>query len=607
MAANPRENTEEALQRWKHLELVQNHYSNFEDFLTEVIEGLLGFTCTDIQLDIGHWVAKGPKYRMVQAQRGQAKTTITAAYAVWRIIHDPKTRVLIVSSGEDMAVEIANWIIQIINGLPELECLRPDRSQGDRASVTAYDIHYSLKGPEKSPSVACIGITSSMQGKRADLLIADDVESQKNSQTATQAARIAHLTKDFISINQKGDIVWLGTPQNVDSLYNGLPSRGVAIRIWTGRYPTKDEIADYEGFLAPLLLRRMLADPSLQSGGGPTGERGKPTDPVLLDEIELTEKEVDQGPAYFQLQYMLSTTLSDQNRYPLKLGLLRFFAWDREENKVPMTINFVRSQVNLITNPQGWPIKDQLFRVHDADDFGQIQFRHMYVDPSGGGKNGDELAYAVTGFMAGRVYLLDVGGFAGGVSEENQNAIVELAAKWKPHQISIEKNYGNGVLSMLLQPKLLLKHKCAVEDVWETGQKELRIIDILEPVISAGKLIVHEDLLRDDWQKCQKYPLDVRGTYSMFWQLARITRDKGSLIHDDRLDAVAGSVRHWVENLAIDDEKAKAEARRDTYNKMMQDPLGNGRPLPGPLGKLFQPLNALAKHGLGTINHLRRT
>ncbi len=324
-----RESQEQALQRWNDLELLQEHYRDFGDFLVDVIEDVMGFQCSDIQLDIGDWIANGPQFRMVQAQRGQAKTTITAAYAVWRMIHDPTTRVLIISAGSDMATEVANWVIQIINNMPELALLRPDRAAGDRSSVSAFDIHYSLKGPEKSPSLACLGITSNLQGRRADVLIADDIESQKNAQTATQRARLLHLTLDFTSINSGGDIIWLGTPQNVDSLYNGLPSRGVGIRIWPGRYPTDKELPDYDTYLAPLILERIKANPKLQTGGGPTGARGQPIDPVILDEEKLTKKEIDQGPSYFNLQHMLSTKLSDQDRYPLKVGLIRWFDFNK--------------------------------------------------------------------------------------------------------------------------------------------------------------------------------------------------------------------------------------------------------------------------------------
>lgn len=544
---------------------------------------------------------------MVQAQRGQAKTTITAAYAVWCLIHNPSYRVLIVSSGEDMAVEIANWIIQIIEGMPELSCLRPDRAAGDRSSVSAYDVHHSLKGPEKSPSVACIGITSNMQGKRADLLIADDVESAKNSQTAVQRSRLVHLTKDFSSINSKGDILWLGTPQSVDSIYNGLPGRGVSIRIWPGRYPTTEEEEGYGAYLAPLIQERMAADPSLRRGGGVAGDRGQPVDPVLLGEEVLAKKEADQGPAYFQLQHMLSTKLSDAERYPLKISLIRYLAYDAEQKLGPMTLNFVRQDGNKISTPGDFPCTENLYRVNDSSDYGPLKGWHMYVDPAGGGRNGDETAYAITGFLAGRVFLADVGGVPGGLEEEKLDQLTQIALKWRPDMIEVEKNYGNGALASVWRPRLQTLHQCGIEDVWETGQKELRIIDVLEPVIGTGKLIVHEDLIRKDWSTCQKYPSDIRQTYSLFWQMSRITRDKASLIHDDRLDAVAGSVRHWVEALSQDDEKAKAAARNAAYQAMIRNPLGNGRPLPTFRGSVSSGPNALSRYGRGmNLGHLRR-
>ena len=596
-----RESVEAASRRWHDLELLQKHYADFNTFLVDVIEDVMGFTCTDVQEDIGEWVAYGPQYRMVQAQRGQAKTTIAACAAVFKIIHDPSTRVLIISAGSDMATEIANWIIQIINNMDVLECLRPDRSAGDRSSVTGYDIHYTLKGPEKSASITCIGITSNMQGKRADFLIADDIESAKNSQTQTQRARIHHLTLDFTSICAKGEILWLGTPQSIDSVYNTLPGRGVQIRIWPGRFPTVKEEADYEGFLAPYVTERMKADPSLRTGGGPTGDRGKPIDPVLLNEDDLCKKEIDQGAAYFQLQHMLCTKLTDADRFPLKISQIRFLAFDYAEKQGPMTLSFVRTDENLIKYPDGFPVKDKAYRVQKADDFGSFMQYHMYVDPAGGGKNGDELAYAVTGFLAGRVFLCDFGGMPGGLTDEQTDWLTNLAVKWKPAQIDIEQNYGNGALASVWRPKLLPKHACAIEEVWETGQKELRIIDVLEPVLGAGKLICHEELIVRDWDRCQKYAADKRSTYSFFWQLARITRDKASLIHDDRLDAVAGSVRHWVELLAIDDEKAKAAARDKAYRELMSNPLGNGRPLPG-----VRNLPVKNQYGLGKIGHIGR-
>ncbi|MCP4829616.1 MAG: phage terminase large subunit, partial [Proteobacteria bacterium] len=177
---------QDAARRWEHLEQLQEAYPTFEPFLIDCMEDLMGFTCTDIQVDIGEYLQHGPKHLMVQAQRSQAKSTIVAIYAIWCLIHDPKYRILVISAGSDVAMEIANWAIQIVMSWDILECMRPDRQHGDRASAKAFDINWQLKGAEKSPSIACIGITANMQGRRADLLIPDDIESSKNGMTEIQ-------------------------------------------------------------------------------------------------------------------------------------------------------------------------------------------------------------------------------------------------------------------------------------------------------------------------------------------------------------------------------------------------------------------------------------
>lgn len=567
------------VERWGQLKLLQKEYPHFQEFLYDVMTDLMGFDCTANQLDMANYLEYGNSYRMIQAQRGQAKTTVTAAFAVWCLIHDPSHRILIISSGDKMAKEISNWVMQIINGMEELACMRPDKAHGDRASVEAFDIHYVLKGPEKSPSVACMGITGNMQGKRADLLIADDIESSKNSMTAEMRERLIHLSRDFTSINSKGDIVYLGTPQSVDSIYNSLPGRGFDIRIWPGRYPTEKELDNYGDFLAPMIREAMTADPSLRTGGGMDGTRGKPTDNVLLGEAILVKKEVDQGASYFQLQHMLDTRLSDAERYPLKPSKLLFM--NIPQGTVPVQLHAQVAPANVIPTPSDHPVASKMYRVAAfSNEFGAFQGTYMYVDPAGGGQNGDETAYAVTKFSAGKVFLVDVGGVPGGLEQSSMDALTAIAKKWQPETIGIEENYGKGALSKVWQPTLFKAHPCTVEDLWESGQKELRIIDTLEPVIGSSRLIVEEDLIEADWQSVQQYPTERRATYSFFAQLEKITRQRGALFHDDRLDAVAGAVRHWVQELAQDDEQAKYAAQRKAYDEMMANPLGNGRPLP---------------------------
>ena len=569
-----RETTELAAKRWEDLELLQRHYKNFTDFLEDCLHDLLGFTMSPQQEDIGNYLQYGPLRSMIQAQRGQAKTTISGCFVVWCLIHNPTCRSVILSASDSVATEIANWAIQVIMSMPELECMRPDATNRDRTSSHAFDIHNSLKGAEKSPSIACRGITGQLQGLRADLLLADDIEAKSNADTELKREKIREITLDFTSICSTGKIVYLGTPQSVDSTYNTLQDRGYEVRIWPGRFPTEKEVEHYGNCLAPSIIARMKEDPSLHTGGGPTGDRGQPTDPVLFNDEVLTRKEIDQGASHFQLQYMLDTRLMDIGRYPLLVNRLVF---TQVQERMPLFLNFAPSTAHQVQWPQGHPLRttSAYFASGGGTEFSSaFAGTYMYVDPSGGGRHGDELAWAVTKFMAGNIYLVDIGGVPGGLHKENLDALTAIAVKFKPNRIGIEKNYGNGALAQVWRPTLLSKHSCMIEEPWESAQKELRIIDILEPIIGSNRLIIDDKLIDHDWAQCQQYPVDVRNLYSVFYQLAKITRAKAALLHDDRLDALAGACRPWAELLALDAKKAAVSALEEEHRKMKANPLG---------------------------------
>ena len=575
-----RENVQLAKSRWDQLELVQQHYASFIPFLEDVMEEL-GFSTTEIQKDIGGYIAYGPQYLMVQAQRSQAKTTIAAAFAVWYLVHNPAGRVLIVSAGGDQATDIATLIVRIIMNMDVLECMRPDKSAGDRTSVEGFDIHHSLKGIDKSASVDCIGIDANLQGRRADLLIPDDIESSKNSATPTQRAKLLHLTKDFTSINQSGRIIWLGTPQTMESIYNSLPARGVVTRIWPGRYPTPEQREHYGNSLAPLIAQRLALHPELAKGGGLLGDQGQPIDSELLDEDTLQKKERDQGTAYFQLQHMLNTAMMDALRYPLKSE--RITVIEAAGGVFPLSI--VRGMTSIML--KDYAVHEHGFKLclpHDiSKETSKLQSVVAYIDPAGGGANADETAYAIGGFLNGNVYLLAVGGIPGGYDDDK---LMTLALRLKtfasaaavPLVVKIEKNMGYGAFRAVFTPVLRKEIPTAgIEDDLVTGQKEARIINTLEPVMGRGALIITESAVRHDLETSSLYAPQLRLTYSFFYQLAKISLTRNALVHDDRVDAVEGLVRHFNEALAMDQQKQLASLAAKAHAEAISDPLGYNR------------------------------
>lgn len=565
--------------RFAHSALIAEQYARFEDFAEDGM-AFLGFPLTDMQRDISDFMEQGPRLRMVMAQRGEAKSTLAALYAVWRIIQRNSTRTLIVSGGEKQASEVATLIVRLITVWDILEYLRPDRQAGDRSSVEAFDVHYALKGLDKSPSVACVGITSNLPGKRADVLIADDIETTKNGLTVTQRGQLLQLSKEFTSICSHGDILYLGTPQTKDSIYNSLPGRGFGIRIWPGRFPNSEEVEKYGDRLAPFLSDRIRLDPSLQFGGGIDGKRGKPADAWRFNEDALVEKELDQGPEGFALQYMLDTSLSDAARQQLRLSDLLVANFEPE--LLPEVMVWQAAPKHLVDLPADFPIPLTKMYHPVPIDCAYVAPREtiMYIDPAGGGV--DELGFGISTALGPYIHLLDCGGFKGGLTEDNGQGLVDLVREFKISTIRVESNMGHGLFEINLRA-ILEKAKLAHVGVigeYSTGQKERRIIDSMVSAMQRHKVVIHKRVFLSDTKYGKQHSIEKRAGYSLFYQMSNITTDRGSLAHDDRLESAAGAIRYWKGVLAVDEGKAARVRQAADAAEFMADPMGYG-PTPG--------------------------
>ena len=57
--------------------------------------------------------------------------------------------------------------------------------------------------------------------------------------------------------------------------------------------------------------------------------------------------------------------------------------------------------------------------------------------------------------------------------------------------------------------------------------------------------------------------------------MSRITRDKGSLAHDDRLDVLAMSCQYWADRIAKDADQAMADRKDDMVRQELDKFLDN--------------------------------
>lgn len=570
-------------ERLERASLVRDAYPVFKDFCRDAMQ-FLGFEMTWMQGDMADWMQYGPANQMTEAQRGEAKSTVACIFAVWCLVRNPACRVLLVSGAQSKADENGMLIYGLIHKWDRLSYLIPDRYAGDRVSTCEFDVHYSLRGIEKSASVNCIGITASLQGLRADILIPDDIETTKNGLTAQQRANLEHLSKEFSSIADHGRIMYLGTPQTKDSIYNRLPQRGFEVRIWPGRFPTLEQEAAYGVHLAPSIKERMtLLGDKCRSGGGLDGSRGWPTDPHRFDEATLCSKELDQGPEGFELQYMLNTALMDAMRQQLKVRDL--VVGDFAHDSVPEVCTWAADPRLQWPAPAGLEVlKPELYRPGSmSEHFTAPKNMTMTVDPASDG--GDELAFAIGGIVGPYMHCVGWGGFRGGFADKNLEKLVVLVRQFDVKHVVVEKNMGAGAVTRLIQNYFNGQDEngkrritgVAVSEKNATGQKERRIIDSIRPILQRHRLVMHKSAIDMDAELIAEYPADRRVTYSGLYQMHNITTDRGSLTKDDRIDALEQLCRELVDFLVLDEEKEAATRRKAEAQIFINDPMGTSQ------------------------------
>jgi hypothetical protein len=255
---------------------------------------------------------------------------------------------------------------------------------------------------------------------------------------------------------------------------------------------------------------------------------------------------------------MLDTSLSDADRYPLKLSDLIVYPLD--QLRAPADFVWAAGPQQVLNHlPNVGLIGD---RYHSPGwvkaDFAEYEGCVMFVDPSGRGR--DETAYAIVKQMHGRLFLVASGGFRDGYDEEK--TLVPLALLAKKHgvqKVLTEPNYGGGMFTALLKGVMAKLYPCGVEDAkWSQTQKEARIIDTLEPVLNQHRLVVCPSVIEADYKSTEtaQYNNDDTVRCRLFYQLTRVTAERGALAYDDRLDALAGAVAYWVALMSRDTEQA---------------------------------------------------
>ena len=540
----------------KELTVLESLQQDFKLFL-QALWGQLDLPSpTRAQYAIADYLQHGPKRLQIQAFRGVGKSWITGAFVLWTLFNDPEKKIMVISASKERADNMSIFLQKLIIETPWLSHLRP-KSDDARWSRISFDVQCS---PHQAPSVKSVGITGQLTGSRADLMILDDIEVPGNSMTELMREKLLQLCTEAESILTPKDdsrIIFLGTPQTVFTVYRKLAERNYRPFVWPARVPRK--IANYEGLIAP----QLQAD--IDNGA----QAWDVTDPDRFSDNDLIEREASMGRSNFMLQFMLDTSLSDAEKFPLKMADLVVTSVNPQS--APDSVVWCSDPKNVIKELPTVGLPGDYFYspMQLQGEWGPYQETICSIDPSGRGT--DETAAAYISQRNGYLYLHEMRAYRDGYSDTTLLDILKGCKKFNVTKLVIETNFGDGIVAELFKKHLQqTQQHIDVEEVRANVRKEDRIIDSLEPILNQHRLIVDKSVIEWDYRSNKDEAPEKRLLYMLFYQMSRMCREKGAVRHDDRLDCLAQGVKYFTDAIGISALEVIKERKREEWNDMLQ-------------------------------------
>ena len=536
---------------------------DFKLFLTALWEQLELPPPTRAQFAIADYLQHGPKRLQIQAFRGVGKSWITGAFVLWTLFKDPERKIMIISASKERADNMSIFLQKLIIETPWLSHLRP-KSDEARWSRISFDV---LCSPHQAPSVKSVGITGQLTGSRADLMVLDDIEVPGNSMTELMREKLLQLCTEAESIlTPKNDsrICYLGTPQTVFTVYRKLAERNYRPFVWPSRYPRKDKLSQYEGLLAPQIQE------DLDQGA----EEWDVTDPDRIANDDLLEREAAMGRSNYMLQFQLDTSLSDAEKFPLKMADL--IVTSVNPKSAPDQIIWCSDPQNVIKDLPTVGLPGDYFYspMQLQGEWTPYSETICSVDPSGRGT--DETAAAFISQKNGYLFLHEKRAYRDGYSDNTLLNILRGCRKYNVTKLVIETNFGDGIVGELFKKHLQMTGQAIdVEEIRANVRKEDRIIDALEPVMNQHRLVVDKKLIEWDYASNKDEAPEKRLMYMLFYQMGRMCREKGAIKHDDRLDCLAQGVKYFTDAMSISAHEAIKTRKREEWESMIADFMDN--------------------------------
>lgn len=449
--------------------------------------------------------------RVLKVFRGAGKSTLLAVCCAWRLHRDPLHQMLVQSADDALATDLARDVLAICEQHP----LLAGSIKGQPAAHSWWtQVGYARNA--RVPQLRARGVLSRTTGSRADEIINDDCEVEKNVETAEARKKLRRkLGEQTHILKPRGRRTLVGTPHAIDSLYDE------AIR------------AGAEHLTIPLFAHQQRFEDARQTRyaiGGAVGPDGV----WLFVGIGPHARLLVEGRDYAVAGEYVEMTEAPGAVLDVCTGNAWPERFDRRElqkrRRECRTLNEWDSQYQLQAKPIDsmrldpvllipYDVEPEIRHANNATAMllgqAQIVSATLRLDPSSGKPKSDVSALClILADAKGRLYWHRAIGLLGELANVDQNGairggqveqICDVIERFQLPRIEVETNGVGTHVPAILRGALRRRGlQCGVAERASTMNKQKRILAGLEPPLRSGYLWAHvsvlaivEDQMRD--------------------------------------------------------------------------------------------------------------
>ena len=442
------------------------------------------------------------RVRVLMVFRGAAKSTIYAVWKAYKLYRNRNNRSLIYAADDKLAGKLTRDTLNVLRRHPLCVGMLPPGRPG------AMSFWVVGAGDARNPSMEAVGVNSNATGSRADDADFDDIEVPKNIKKAESRLNLRQKIEESTHIlTVDWQKTFVGTPHTHDSIYTEQIEGGADLL----KIPLFEHMVRYE----------QTDTKTRYAYSHPVGGDGL----YVLAGIGKFARMMVEG-----IDYRRNANGIEFHTPPkMVIDICSLCAWPerftREEielkRKETRTLNAWDSQYQLEAKPIGEtrldPERIIPYNVEPVIRYAnktasmwlgsaRIAGMAMRWDPSSAKLNSDVSAVALLlQDDYGRRYLHRVEALTGEIVETDKAGrftggqvwqICDMVERFHVPRVVVENN-GAGVFAPAMLKACMKQRKiaCGVAEEPSIANKNKRILEAFEPVMSAGMLWAHVDVL----------------------------------------------------------------------------------------------------------------